>query len=289
MRSLVTGGAGFLGSGIASRLAASGWEVVRAGRPELEIPSPAFDELLAATAPQLIVHCAGPASVPDSMADPAADFARSAGVLDGVLDRARELSEPPRFIFLSSAAVYGDPESLPISESQELRPVSPYGYHRAACETLLAEYNAIYSLPTAALRIFSAYGEGLRRQILWDATRKGLDDGKIALMGTGRESRDFVHADDVAAAVLAILDGAEFAAEAYNVASGRETTIAELAGLIAQALGLPADSVAFDGSSRPGDPINWRADISRLSALGFSPAVEIEEGVPAYVDWVRNL
>lgn len=288
MVALVTGASGFLGGAISDRLEAAGLEVRRTGRPQLEIPSPEFDELLNETAPDLLVHCAAPASVPASVEDPATDRQGSAGVLGDLLERVRGLPSAPRFLLLSSAAVYGDPASLPISEQQELRPVSPYGRHRAECEELLRDAAGEWGLEAATMRIFSAYGPGLERQILWDATQKGIRDGRIELMGTGRESRDFIHAEDVAAAALAITEGGEFGGESYNVASGVETTIAELAGLIASALELGEDAVGFDGSSRPGDPINWRADISKLEALGFSPAVAIEDGVRDYVEWVQG-
>lgn len=288
MVALVTGAAGFLGGAISKRLADSGWEVVHAGRPHCEIPSPVFGSLLADSTPELIVHCAGPASVADSVACPGADFTGSAGVLASVLDDARRLADPPRFLLLSSAAVYGDPQSLPVAERQPLRPVSPYGYHRVACEQLLREYLDLFGVPAASMRIFSAYGEGLSRQILWDACRMGIEHGIITLHGTGLESRDFIHVDDVAEAALRIVDGGAFECEPYNVGSGSETTIAELAELVRVDLGLPSGAVSFGGDARAGDPLNWRADISRLRALGFRPSMAIEDGVSAYTRWARG-
>ena len=288
MVALVTGSSGFLGSAISRRLAGAGWEVVGAGRPDCEIPSPAFNTLLANAAPDIVIHCAGPASVAASVNDPGADFAGSAGVLSAVLDEVRRLPGPPRLLLLSSAAVYGDPERLPISEAQALRPVSPYGYHRMFSEQLATEYQELFAVPTASMRVFSAYGEGLPRQILWDATRKGLEHGRIDLDGTGAESRDFVHSTDVAQAALCVIEGGRFEGEAYNVGVGRETTIAELAELIRSGLGLPADAVSFNGEARPGDPVNWRADVSRLAGLGFDPEVEIAQGVAAFTAWATR-
>ena len=289
MVGVVTGARGFLGSAISDRLEGAGWQVARAGRPDVEIPSAGFSELLADASPDLIVHCAGPASVADSISRPAADFAGSAGVLAAVLDQARMLEPQPRFLLLSSAAVYGDPQSLPVDERQPLVPVSPYGHHRVTCESLITEFNRFYGLPASVMRIFSAYGEGLSRQILWDACRKGLEHGRIELHGTGSESRDFIHADDVAGAAMRIIDRGGFEGEPYNVASGRETTIAELAELLRAGLGLPEGTVSFGGDTRSGDPLNWRADISKLRELGFEPQIPIDVGARAYARWAREL
>jgi len=288
MVALVTGANGFLGSYVVRGLGAAGWEVVGAGRPQMEIPSAEFDQLAVRSAAGLVVHCAGPASVPASLEEPARDLQGSVGVLAGVLDVLRNLDPPPRLLLLSSAAVYGQPLRLPVDEDSEPAPVSPYGFHRMACELLVREYNQLYGVPGVTMRIFSAYGEGLRRQILWDICRKAVEEGRIELSGTGRESRDFVHATDVAEAALAIAQRAAFEGEAYNVASGCETTVAELASLLAAELGVPAESVCFGGERRPGDPLRWHGDISRLEALGFSPRTEIERGAVAYAAWARQ-
>src|SRR5919106_1295302 len=117
MVSLVTGANGFLGGYVRSILETRG-DVVVAGRPDVHIPSAKFDSLLEAARPDLIVHCAGPASVPSSVVDPAADFEASVTVTFELLERLRSLPRPPRVVFLSSAAVYGDPSVLPVAEME---------------------------------------------------------------------------------------------------------------------------------------------------------------------------
>jgi UDP-glucose 4-epimerase len=285
MVALVTGAGGFLGQHVASGLSAAGWEVVAAGRPEVEVPSPAFDALLGSRPPELVVHCAGPASVPASVDDPATDFRGSVGVLFELLDRLRD--RDTAFVLVSSAAVYGEPASLPVTEDAPLRPISPYGFHRVLCEELVREFHELWGLRCCALRVFSAYGDGLRRQIMWDICRKALLEGEVSLHGTGDESRDFVHADDVAGAVVAAAGSAPLAAEAYNVGTERETRLSELAPMLLEALGSDAP-VAFSGQSRAGDPRHWRADTSRIAALGFAPRVGLEEGVRRYAAWARR-
>lgn len=283
---VVTGSGGFLGRAILEHLRSIGADVVGAGRPEVELPSTAFDRVLEHAKPAAIVHCAGPASVPASVERPLDDYSGSAGVVAGLLESVRRLAPAAKVVLISSAAVYGEPQRLPIPESSPLRPVSPYGFHRAICELLIREHVEIHGGLGSVLRVFSAYGEGLRRQLLWDVARQALSEGRVRLSGTGTETRDFVHATDVARAVEAAITRAPGAAEAFNVASGVQTTIAELADLLVHELD-PQVPVEFDQSVRPGDPLHWEADISRLEALGYRPAVQLADGVRAYARWVR--
>jgi UDP-glucose 4-epimerase len=180
--------------------------------------------------------------------------------------------------------VYGDPQVLPVSEAQPPAPLSPYGYHKLLGEILAEEFTRLYALPTASVRIFSAYGPGLRRQVVWDICARALATGALQLRGTGQESRDFIHAADVAGALATLIERAPFQGERYNVASGRETTIASLAALLLEALGVKA-MPEFDGVATPGDPRNWRADTSKLSALGFSPSIALEDGLRSVAAW----
>jgi UDP-glucose 4-epimerase len=275
---LVTGHHGFLGRHVASALAAAGLEVAGAGRPEVELPSAEFDAVLRDARPSLVVHCAGPASVPASLQDPEGDRSGAVDVLRALVDRLGSA----RLVLVSSAAVYGQPERLPVAEDAPLAPVSPYGRHRVEAERVARESG----VPLVIARVFSAYGEGLRRQVLWDVARRALAGDPVELSGTGGETRDFVHARDVAGAIASIARRAAFEGEVVNVGTGVETSIARLAELVTRELG--SGEVRFSGSARPGDPARWRADITRLRGLGFEPRVAIEEGAPAYARWVRD-
>lgn len=280
---VVTGAAGFIGSRAASIFGDEGWDVVRAGRPNQQIPSPEFERLLEEHDVDLVVHCAGPASVPASVADPGADRAGSVDVTRALVALLERRDPRPRLLLVSSAAVYGEPQELPVSESAVPAPISPYGRHRLAVE----ELTAASSVPTAVARVFSAYGKGLRRQVMWDIARKALTGDAVELWGTGAESRDFLHVDDVGRALATIAARATFENDVYNVGSGEETTIARLAELILEALGTGA-TAAFRGVEREGDPARWRADTRRLRALGWSPSVELAEGVARYAAWVQT-
>lgn len=253
----------------------------------MQLPSRDFDAAVLSIRPAIVVHASGPSSVPASLADPAGDFANSVPVLLNVLEAVRRHAPACRIVFLSSAAVYGNPAGLPVDEAAATAPISPYGHHKLMCESLLKEFYAVYALQSCAVRIFSAYGQGLRRQVLWDICWQALTQPVVKLMGSGAESRDFVHAEDIAQGIMAVIARANFDAQAYNLATGVETRIDALAQLLIGALGKRI-AVEFTGVARTGDPARWRANIDRLCALGYVPKMTIQEGAAAYAQWAAS-
>jgi nucleoside-diphosphate-sugar epimerase len=185
---------------------------------------------------------------------------------------------------MSSAAVYGNPSTLPVSEGAALAPVSPYGFHKEMAEDILREFHDVYGIRSCAARVFSAYGSGLRRQLLWDVCQKVVAGPIVTLFGTGAETRDFIHVEDVARAIRVLAENAEMNAEVYNVASGHQTTIESVARALVSSLD-PQIEVRFSGEQRPGDPLHWEADISAVSGLGFHAQVSFEDGVADYARW----
>jgi UDP-glucose 4-epimerase len=295
---LVTGAAGFLGRYVAREFSRQGWRVAgfdivaaENAPPGIEyrqitLPAPEAGGFIAAAKPDACIHCAGRASVALSLSDPAADFRDGVSLTFELLDTLRRQAPECRTVLLSSAAIYGNPQNLPVSEVNPPAPLSPYGYHKLQTEILADEFAKLFALPTAIVRIFSAYGPGLRRQVVWDICQRALTQGRLQLRGTGTESRDFIHASDVASAIFALVENAPFRAERYNLATGQETTIATLAQELLDRLALKI-SPEFDGVATPGDPRNWRADISRMKSLGFEPRVTLEAGLATVADWAR--
>jgi dTDP-glucose 4,6-dehydratase/UDP-glucose 4-epimerase len=193
-----------------------------------------------------------------------------------------------KFINLSSAAVYGNPLRLPIEEEDRKRPLSPYGFHKLLSEILLQEYSQCFGLKTLSLRIFSAYGIGQKKLLLWDLHKRiETSDDKIILYGTGNESRDFIHIKDIALQILLSIDNATFQGEAVNVANGEEVRVFEVVELFMKYYPKKFD-FQFNGEIRLGDPLNWSSNIDIMKSWGYKSTVSFEKSVKDYINWVVN-
>jgi UDP-glucose 4-epimerase len=284
MRILITGSTGFLGGSLGRFAARAGHEVTGTGRSSESTSAwpgrylrtgggaAAICEIVNAYSPDVLFHASGTASVSASLTDPISDFQGSVVTCADMLDGVRRSHRRPLIFLPSSAAVYGNPDSLPIGEAAQSKPISPYGLHKSMCETLAAGWAETYGLRIFVCRLFSLFGVTQRRLLVWELFKQLDAAGDVAwLDGTGAESRDFLHIDDVAEAVLQLADGhvnnaPEGHFQIVNVASGEETIIADLARQIRNMIA-PEKEIRCRGAARPGDPTNWRADISRLRAL----------------------
>ena len=283
MKVLITGSTGFIGGSLGSYAARAGHVVMGTARapepreewPGLYAPSDAgaesLAEIITSFAPDVLFHAAGTASVGASLADPLADFHGSVLVCARMLEAVRCSGLNPLVFIPSSAAVYGNPAVLPVREDAATRPISPYGFHKAMCETLAQEAAERLGLRAVVCRLFSVFGAGQRRLLIWELFKQLSEPSEIAwLDGTGAESRDFLHVDDAARAVIQLAD--KFATsppghfEVVNVASGEEVPIAEIAERIREFVA-PAKQVRCRGTARPGDPLNWRGEVSKLRSL----------------------
>jgi UDP-glucose 4-epimerase len=234
------------------------------------------------------VNCSGAASVPLSLQFPLKDFTLNTLNVFKILDAIRMLQPNCKFLNLSSAAVYGNPTSLPIAEVSDLKPLSPYGIHKLQAEQIGLEFHIYYQIATCSVRIFSAYGNGLKKQLFWDMYKKCSSGGVIELFGTGNESRDFIHIDDIVKALELVIHKASFTGEAINLASGEEFTIKTVADLFRKHLDTDIQ-IQFNNQVKAGDPLNWRADISILKSMGYNAEVSLEDGIESYIKWVKQL
>lgn len=233
------------------------------------------------------INAAGSANVSYSYQYPEKDFELNVSLVINILAAIKAKCPDCKFINFSSAAVYGNPNELPIKEGAEVKPLSPYGYHKLLSEKLLAEYHHFFSLKTCSLRVFSAYGPGLKKQLFWDIYQKTLSQTSVNLYGTGAESRDFIYISDLVEAVECVMIRAEFKGETINVASGTETTIEKAASLFLESF-KSGKQLLFSGEEKSGDPKNWRADISILEKFGFTPKIDINKGIEEYAFWLTN-
>lgn len=225
----------------------------------------------------------GTASVGGSIEAPSEDLKANAADLVRFLEAMRRGRCQSTVVFVSSASVYGEPPSLPVTIETPTAPISPYGVSKLAGDLYARLYGTMHGLHTAVARPFSVYGPGLRRQVVWDILTKLHQKNPPALHGTGAETRDFVFVEDLCRALIAI---GTAGTGIYNVCSGQETAIAELARRLADLSGV--EPLRFSGVGRPGDPERWLGDYSSLARLGWRPQVTLDEGLRATVSWFQD-
>jgi UDP-glucose 4-epimerase len=236
-------------------------------------------------APDVVFHLAGGSSVGTAISAPHEDFFRTVASTANLMDWIRIESPHTVAVVASSAAVYGAGHPGRILESAVGTPFSPYGYHKLMMEQVCRSYGATYGLRSAIARLFSVYGVGLKKQLLWDLCSKlSVGTGTAQLGGTGEELRDWVDVRDVAQALERLEGIASAESPAMNVGSGKSTNVREIADLVLEAW--PSRrQVAFSGTQRPGDPFSLVADCCKLQSTGFHPQIPISVGVREYVGW----
>jgi UDP-glucose 4-epimerase len=298
---LVTGGAGFIGSHL-SRLLVERGDRVRilddlsigrlayaadVPREVMRAPLSDGDAVRAAvTGVDAIVHLAARAGIPDSVSDPLGTFAVNVDQTLRLLDAAR-LAGARRFVFASSNAAAGDHEP-PADETDLPHPLSPYGASKLAGEAYGQAYAATYGLAACSLRFSNAYGPcSLHKHSVVAAwLRVAIAGEPITIHGDGEQTRDFVYAGDLAAAVAAALDAPDEAVsgEIFQAGTGVETTINELASTMQAVLGREIDVRREAG--RAGDV---RRNVSRVDkaarVLGYRARVTLAEGLDRTARW----
>jgi len=292
MRTLVTGGAGFIGSHTVDLLIAREHEVVvvddlSTGRREnvhreamlveMDIADPELSTLFSSDQFDAVVHLAAQPSVPRSIQEPLYDGRVNILGTINLLECCRH-SGVGRFVFASSAAVYGDPERVPIPETAATRPLSPYGLTKLTAESYLRLYHDLFGMETVALRYANVYGP--RQDALGEAgvvclfVTQILNGQQPLIHGDGLQTRDFVYVEDIARANLLAL-GPDIPAGVYNAGGGRASTIIKLFDLIS---GGRAPRVHAD--PRPGDIRDSVLEVSTARrALAWQVTIPLADGL----------
>ena len=239
--------------------------------------------------PDIVYHLAGGSSVGPSFQYPREDFCRSVESTSRLLEWVRLNAPGIRVVSASSAAVYGASYTGPIPEHAGLSPYSPYGSHKAMMESVCRSYAENFGLRVAIVRMFSVYGAGLEKQLMWDLCGKLARGGDrpAALGGTGEELRDWLHVSDAAALLWLARGQCDGNCPVINGGTGLATSIREVAGMVCKAWGGSA-GVKFSGVARAGDPSCLVADCTKAMQVGFKPGLLLAEGIRETVDWFKS-
>ena len=315
MRALITGAAGMYGFNLTRRLlrdapsasvvavddfsrAFPGGEPltpeVEAGRA-IEVVQRDYADLttdeLNRWAPDVIVHFAASISVPESMDRPHGYFANNEAGTFRFAHAIADMTRPPLLVYASSPEVYGAPVRVPMDEDHPLRPVTVYAVTKAACEMHCLALNRWWGHPVVVIRNFNTFGphqniEGYPAVTVAFA-RRALRGQPLTLENGGRQTRDFTYIDDaVDAYARVIAKGATLAGSVFNIGTGRETSIRQVAETVLAVTG--SDSRIVETPGRRTDLPALRADASRIRrATGWQPATPFDEGMRRTVAWLR--
>jgi UDP-glucuronate 4-epimerase len=310
MRTIVTGGAGFIGSHLVDRLLADGGEVIvvddfepyyprrdkeanlaralanpRCRLVELDVRDAAgVEALVLQSRPDAIAHLAARAGVRPSISDPRVYADVNVLGTVGLLAAACRLESRPRFVYASSSSVYGDRADPPFRETDPVdRPVSPYAASKRACELFAHTFHHLQGLPVTGLRFFTAYGPRNRPDLAVAKFARLIDRGELVPMyGDGLTRRDYTYVDGIVRAIDRC-SGLGL----YNLGRSDPIALGEMIETLAEAIGKPARIQRLP--EQPGDVHQTFADVSLAAKeLGYSPRTPFREGIRRYINWYRS-
>ncbi len=294
MNILITGASGFIGSSLTNSLIADGHRVFAVarvmpkkmanrehGKRLKKIDGPieisTLAPLLQKHKPDVLIHCAGTGTVSQAQCHPQLSFNSNVGTVSVALDALRGFSPDTLFLLISSASVYGDRGNVLLHESLTPKPISAYGYSKAMAEMLVQEYASQFGISALVVRPFSVYGEMQQKQVIYDLCAKlVLLPNELVLMGSGEETRDFLHIDDLTSSILSLIKLRYTGV--VNLGTGIPTRIADLVRQIAGQLS-PKTHIVFSGSGRTTDPGHLVADVKLSNSLGIFQTISLRTGL----------
>jgi len=231
----------------------------------------------------IVIHLAAQVSVEKSWKDPVFDLENNVIATINLLRASLDFGVE-KFVYFSSAAVYGNPVYLPIDEEHQKNPISPYGVSKLFAE----QYCRLFSdkIDILILRPFNVFSERMNAEdpysgVIAKFIARAKKKQPLVIYGDGKQTRDFVHVKDVLKALKIVLKRGK-SGEAYNVGTGKETSILELAKLVNELSG--NEGIVFE-KPREGDIKRSYADISKLRALGFEPETDLRRGLEKLINY----
>jgi UDP-glucose 4-epimerase len=298
-RAIVTGGAGFIGSALCRALAAEGYGVrvvddLSSGDPQnlegtgAELRVGDVRDLAfvteAARGGDVVFHLAAGAGVVESMHDPLTNFDQNARGTLTVLEAARR-AEVPRLVFSSSNAPLGE-NAYPASEEKPVAPLSPYGASKATGEAYCSAFHGAYGMDAVVVRFSNAYGprSAHKGNVIPLFIRRLRAGEELIVYGDGSQTRDFVFCEDLAAGLIAAARTPGVGGQIFQIASGVETTLARLLELLAETSGI-TPRVRREPPRQGEIQRNYSLIDKARTVLGYSPHVELREGLQRTWDW----
>ena len=299
---VVTGGAGFIGSSLCRTLLEQGAKVTAYDNlysGKIEFIKDLMDKGLnfvqedirnssalekATKNCEAIFHLAAQTSVPFSMENPQEDSEINVVGTLNVLEAARKAGA--RVVFSSSCAVYGNPKQRPTPETYPTHPIAFYGLSKLLGENCCRFYQEIYGLEVVMFRIFNVYGPNCHGVIYDFLNKLQKTPDKLEVLGTGRQSRDFVYISDMVDILLKAATSPAAPGEVFNVGTGTTTAVSELAQMIIEILELKNVEVNFKGGQAwEGDMDITLADNSKaVNKLQWRPQVSLKEGLKKVIN-----
>jgi len=296
MRYLITGGAGFLGSALANRLADQGHDVrvlddLSAGDPARLSPDVTFTRGDVNDIPKLwsllqdvqcVYHLAARVSVPESVLYPRDYNAVNVGGTVSILEAMRDAGVK-RVVLSSSGAVYGEQPTQPLHEKMAPNPRSPYAVSKLAAEYYVRTTGLLWNIETVSLRVFNAYGPGQQLPashppVIPSFIRRAIKGESLVIHGDGRQTRDYVYIDDVIDALVTASTAPNLDRLVINVGSGAETSVNDLVMAIGKAVGRALTPLHIP--TEDGNVSRMRADLTLAAEkLNFHPKVDLAEGL----------
>jgi dTDP-glucose 4,6-dehydratase len=306
MKILVTGGGGFQGSHLVESLVKAGHhvsvlntysEISKANLANVAdkitiIWGSVTDKEIADKSVRghdAVFHLAAHINVDESLKDPEVFVRANIFGTYNLLEAARK--HDSRFILTSSCEVYGDGHDLKpgekLSESSELKPNSPYAASKAAADRLAYSYYKSFGTDVTILRPFNLFGER-QKSGTWGAlipilTAKAMRGDDLVIFGDGQSERDYTHVSDIVKAYHLVLNNKNLKGKTVNFASGKNTKVADIADYIAKKFKVKI----VHAPARTGEVQRFPADITFAKSLGYSPKVEIWEGIDRYIKWAK--
>jgi GDP-4-dehydro-6-deoxy-D-mannose reductase len=281
-RVLLTGGTGFVGRRLLQCLKANGVEIYAPGRDALDVATGVFPDL----AVDVVIHLAARTFVPDSWVHPADFYRVNAQGTVNVLDYCRRTQA--QLIYISGYC-YGVPKSLPVSESASVHPNNAYAFSKNAAEEACRFFFGFFGTPVSILRPFNIYGPGQSSHFLIPRIVEQAVDPAIPeiVVEDDTPRRDYVHVDDVIAAIRSLLKNPRPGAT-FNVGSGESYSVAQLVKIVCAAANVDKPIVSR-GNRRVHDIPDVIADITAIrNAIGWSPSINLVDGLRSVVAHQRN-